>query len=67
MNAMNLTSLKVTVCGVAALALTLAASWTFVDSNSFLRVAGTPTHIVASAAAHAGARLAQGTATGLLQ
>jgi hypothetical protein len=67
MNAIKLTSLKVTVCGAAALALTLMASYTFVDSNSVLRVARASTSMVANTAAHGGAHLAQSTSTGLLQ
>ena len=68
MNTINLTSLKVTVCGAMALAFALAASWSFVKSNEVLRVAGgTPAHMVASAAGHTGAHLAQATAAGLLQ
>ncbi len=64
MNALNRTSLKVAVCGTAALALTSILSWTFVDSNMVLHMPAAPTHMVASNTA---SHLAQATATGLLE
>jgi hypothetical protein len=64
MNAMNLTSVKVAVCGVVALALTVGFSSTFVMSTSMARVVmSAPTHMVANVGTH----LAQSTVTGLLQ
>ena len=47
MNTLNVTSLKVTVCAAAALMLTLAAGYTFVDSNSVLRYAAVTSQRVA--------------------
>jgi hypothetical protein len=67
MNALNITSLKVTVCAAAALLLTMAASYTFVDSNSVLRLAAAPAQMVASSGASHWAQAAKVAATGLLQ
>ncbi|MEP7247596.1 MAG: hypothetical protein ABI885_28470 [Gammaproteobacteria bacterium] len=67
MNALNRASLKVVVCGAAALALTLASSWSFVQSTSVVRVSTSSAYLVANAASDVGTRLAQTAATGLLQ
>ena len=67
MNTLNRASLKVVVCGTAALALTLVSSWSFVQSTSVVRVYASPAYLVASAASDAGTHLAQTTSTGLLQ
>ena len=67
MNALNRASLKVTVCGAAALALTLASSWSFVQSTSVVRVSTSTAYMVANAASDAGTHLAQTATTGLLQ
>ena len=63
---MNRTSLKVTVCGAMALALTWASGWAFVESAAVVKVAATPVQMVANAS-QASAHLAQTAATGLLQ
>ena len=67
MNTLNVTSLKVTVCATAALMLTMAASYSFVDSNSVLRYAAVTSQRVAQSSASHLAQAAKVTATGLLQ
>ena len=67
MNTLNVTSLKVTVCAAAALMLTMAASYTFVDSNSVLRYASVTSQLVAQSGASHLAQAAKLSATGLLQ
>ena len=67
MNALNFTSLKVTVCAAAALMLTMAASYTFVDSNSVLRFAASQTEMVAKAGVSHWAHASKASASGLLQ
>ena len=67
MNALNVPSLKVTLCAAAALMVTMAASYTFVDSNSVLRYAAVTSQMVAK---NGTTHLAQATkvaAGGLLQ
>lgn len=65
MNTMNRTSLQVVVCAAAALVLTIATTWTFVDSTALARVTIAPTQVVASH--HAPVHLALAGTTGLLQ
>lgn len=67
MNALNITSLKVTICAAASLMLTMAAGYTFVDSNSVLRFAAVPAQMVAQSGVSHLADAAKTTATGLLQ
>ena len=67
MNTLNVTSLKVTVCAAAALMLTMAASYTFVDSNSVLRYAAVTSQRVAQNGAAHIAQATQVAAGGLLQ
>jgi len=67
MSTLNVTSLKVTVCAAAALMLTMAASYTFVDSNSVLRYAAVTSQMVAQNGATHLAQAAQVAAGGLLQ
>jgi hypothetical protein len=67
MNTLNVTSLKVTICAAAALMLTMAASYTFVDSNSVLRYAAVTSQMVAKNGTSHLATVAQATAGGLLQ
>ena len=67
MNALNITSLKVTICTAAALMLTVAASYSFVDSNSVLRYAAVTSQMVAKNGASHLAQATQVAAGGLLQ
>jgi hypothetical protein len=67
MNTLNVTSLKVTVCAAAALMLTMAAGYTFVDSNSVLRYAAVTSQLVAKAGVSHLVQAGKATATGLLQ
>jgi hypothetical protein len=67
MSTLNVTSLKVTVCAAAALMLTMAASYTFVDSNSVLRYAAVTSQMVAKNSATHIAQATQVAAGGLLQ
>ena len=67
MNTLNVTSLKVTICAAAALMLTMAASYSFVDSNSVLRYAAVTSQMVAKNGATHIAQAAQVAASGLLQ
>ena len=67
MNTLNVTSLKVTVCAAAALMLTIAASYTFVDSNSVLRYAAVTSQMVAKSGATHLADASKVAAGGLLQ
>jgi len=68
MNAVNRMGLKAVACGAAALALTVASSWTFVKSESVARwVESAPIQMAASSAMHSGTQLAQVGATGLLE
>jgi hypothetical protein len=67
MNAVNGVT-KVMVCGAAALALTVASSWTFVESTATASYVPDLPTIVVVAKMEAGAmQLAQAATTGLLQ
>jgi hypothetical protein len=71
MNAANVMAsvmTKVVVCGVAALSLTVASSWTFVESTATATFAtDMPTVVIVAKAEAAGMQLAKVASTGLLQ
>lgn len=55
------------VCGVAALVVTVASSWAFVESTSVAHWVDMPTVVIVAKADRNAVRLVQADSTGLLQ